>query len=340
MLQANHSLLAHNTFGINANARWWMEVHSAKGATEFIMDNIGAKQQYLVLGGGSNLLFVADFPGIVLKNSIMGREVIKETADHLWLKVGAGENWHELVLFCLENDWGGIENLSLIPGCVGAAPIQNIGAYGVEIKDVFDSLEAIHLETATPRTFDKAACRFGYRDSYFKQEGKGKYIITSVILRLSKRHHSLHTSYGAIQEELAKHSGEPNIQSVSRAVIAIRQRKLPDPSEIGNAGSFFKNPIVSADAFATLQERFPDIPHYPESDGRIKLPAAWLIQTAGWKGKRFGNYGVHDRQALVLVNHGGASGADLFRLSEEIQQSVRQAFSVSLEREVNVVGNR
>ncbi|MEL6842250.1 MAG: UDP-N-acetylmuramate dehydrogenase, partial [Bacteroidota bacterium] len=327
MLRENVSLKAYNTFGIDVKARWFIEIDSVTLATEFLVDNLNAGQDVYLLGGGSNLLLTDDLPGLVLRNRIMGKEVIREDEQFVYLKVGAGENWHELVLYCLEQHWGGIENLSLIPGCVGAAPIQNIGAYGVELKDVFVELETLSLATGNPRHFDAKACAFGYRDSYFKGSGKGKFLITSVTLRLNKAPHQLNTSYGAIETELARHHDGPyTIQDVSKAVIAIRQSKLPDPAEIGNSGSFFKNPVISAAAFGELQSRYPEVPHYPQADGQIKVPAGWLIEQAGWKGNRIGDYGVHERQALVLVNYGGASGQDIYALSEQIMQSVLEQF--------------
>ncbi|MEL7533825.1 MAG: UDP-N-acetylmuramate dehydrogenase [Bacteroidota bacterium] len=336
MLQENVSLQSFNTFGIDVKARWFIEIDSVVMATEFLVDNLNAGQAVWILGGGSNLLLKNDLEGLVLRNTIMGKEVIRETDEHVYLKVGAGENWHELVLYCLENNWGGIENLSLIPGSVGAAPIQNIGAYGVELKDVFVELESLSLATGNPRTFDHAACQFGYRDSYFKRAGKGKFLITSVTLKLDKAPHSLNTAYGAIEAELATLASPHTIQQVSEAVIKIRQTKLPDPAEIGNSGSFFKNPVISESAFAELQVTYPKLPHYPQPNGQVKVPAGWLIEQAGWKGKRIDNYGVHAKQALVLVNYGGASGADIYALSTEILRSVKDKFNIELEREVNV----
>ncbi len=336
MLQENVSLQAFNTFGIDVKARWFIEIDSVVKATEFLVDNLNAGQKVWILGGGSNLLLKNDLEGLVLRNTIKGKEVVRETEEHVYLKVGAGENWHELVLYCLENNWGGIENLSLIPGNVGAAPIQNIGAYGVELKDVFVELDTLSLATGNPRRFKAADCQFGYRDSYFKRAGKGKFLITSVTLRLSKAPHQLNTSYGAIESELAVLAAPHTIQQVSEAVIKIRQSKLPDPAEIGNSGSFFKNPVIAESAFAELQLAYPKVPHYPQPDGQVKVPAGWLIEQAGWKGKRIDNYGVHAKQALVLVNYGGASGADIYALSEQVLQSVKAKFNIQLEREVNV----
>jgi UDP-N-acetylmuramate dehydrogenase len=305
---------------------------------EFLADNAFLKEkQKMILGGGSNVLFTQDFDGVILHNQILGKELIKEDDEHVWVKVGAGENWHEWVMYCLQNNWGGIENLSLIPGSVGASPIQNIGAYGVELKDVFHSLEAIQMDTAKIQTFDRDSCQFGYRDSIFKRHAKGKFFICSVTFRLTKKH-KLHTGYGAIRSELERMGvSDPGIQDISRAVIQIRQSKLPDPAEIGNGGSFFKNPVVEKALFESIQKQYPNMPHYPQPDGREKLAAGWLIEQAGWKGKRFGNYGVHKRQALVLVNYGGANGAHIVSMSKEIQADVKHQFGVTLEPEINLV---
>ncbi|TAE51139.1 MAG: UDP-N-acetylmuramate dehydrogenase [Bacteroidetes bacterium] len=334
-LQENVSLLPYNTFGIEASTRWWMEVTSEAEAVEFVVDNLHARRPVLPLGGGSNLLFTRDFEGLVLKMGIMGREIVSEDAHEVIVKAGAGENWHELVRWTIGHGWGGIENLSLIPGTLGAAPIQNIGAYGIELKDVFHSLEAIHLETGQIHHFGAADCRFGYRDSVFKRELKGKYLISQVSLRLSKQP-VLHTDYGDIRQELERLGGVPDVKKVSEAVCTIRRSKLPDPREVGNAGSFFKNPVISQAHFDELKGQYPDMPAFVQADG-VKVPAAWLIQTCGWKGRRMGNYGVHDRQALVLVNYGGAQGADIYELSSQILASVQQQFGIALEREVNII---
>ncbi|MEM6803707.1 MAG: UDP-N-acetylmuramate dehydrogenase [Bacteroidota bacterium] len=333
-LKTQQNLTSYNSFGIDAQARYFLELEHEVEAREFLIDNISNPLPLYILGGGSNILLTDDLDGVVLKNQILGKEIIEEDASHVYLRVGAGENWHEFVCYCLENNWGGIENLSLIPGTVGAAPIQNIGAYGVELKDVFVRLEAMDMRTGILKVFDKEACAFGYRDSIFKGAAKGKYLICRVILKLSKQH-VLNTSYGALEAELEKIGGTANIQKLSEAVVRIRQSKLPDPALLGNAGSFFKNPLVSVQKFEELKLRFPDIPHYPQIDG-VKLPAAWLIQSCGWKGKRFENYGVHEQQALVLVNYGGAKGRDLLSLSEQIQDSVQESFGIKLLREVNI----
>lgn len=337
MLQENISLLPYNTFGLDHQARWLMELSTEQKAVEFLVDNLHGNQPVWILGGGSNILLTGDVPGLVIRNTITGREVVWEDEKHVHLQAGAGENWHELVQYCLSQNWGGLENLSLIPGCVGAAPIQNIGAYGVELKDVFVELRALQVETGLPRIFTARDCQFGYRDSFFKGKGRNKYLITSVTLRLTKPPHPLNTHYGDIAQELALlHEGPYTIQELSQVVCHIRQSKLPDPAEIGNAGSFFKNPVISIVELGPILQRYPKVPYYPQEEGQVKLPAGWLIETAGWKGKRLGPYGVHDRQALVLVNYGGASGQQIYQLSQQIQQAVKAQFGIELEREVNI----
>ncbi len=299
----------------------------------------------MILGGGSNVLFTQDFPGVILLNEVPGIDVSREDDRHVWVRAGAGVDWHHLVLHAVDKGWGGLENLSLIPGKVGAAPMQNIGAYGVEIKDHFVELEALRLSDNTMVTFSKDQCQFGYRESYFKREGRDQYVILRVTFRLQKAPHVLNTSYGNIQEELA-HMGisAPTIKDVSDAVIAIRRSKLPDPAVVGNAGSFFKNPVIPLDMADAIRRTHPDMPAYPAGEGLVKLAAGWLIEKAGWKGYRVdppggntGGHGIHDRQALVLVNHGGAKGADIYDLSEQVLRSVHEHFGVTLEREVNVV---
>jgi UDP-N-acetylmuramate dehydrogenase len=291
----------------------------------------------LVLGGGSNLLLTKNFEGLVLKNELHGISILKTENEFTYVKSAAGEVWHNFVLFCIENNLGGVENLSLIPGSVGAAPMQNIGAYGIEIKDVFQELEAYEIATGKIKTFNLTECKFGYRESVFKQDLKNQYIITSVTFRLTKNP-KLNTSYGAINDELQKQGiSNPTIKDVSNAVIAIRKSKLPDPKEIGNSGSFFKNPVVLKSHLEKLKETYLDIPSYPVDDMHVKLAAGWLIEKAGWKGKTIGNYGVHKNQALVLVNYGGANGSDIFKLSEDILLSIKTQFGVELEREVNIL---
>ncbi len=291
----------------------------------------------LILGGGSNILLTRDFQGLVVKMNIQGIRVLKEDHKHIWIQAGAGVIWHEFVLFCVDNQYAGIENLSLIPGTVGAAPMQNIGAYGVEIKDTFDSLEALELESGEIQRFDKDACRFGYRESFFKHEGKNRYIILNATFKLGKSP-QLHTEYGAIQETLsAMGISDPSIKDVSNAVIQIRESKLPNPKEIGNAGSFFKNPEISKKHFEKLKNAYPSIPSYPIDENTVKVPAGWLIEQAGWKGSRFENIGVHAKQALVLVNYGGGKGNDIKELSQKIQASILDKFGIQLSAEVNFI---
>jgi UDP-N-acetylmuramate dehydrogenase len=289
------------------------------------------------LGGGSNILFTRDIDALVIKIAIKGIDLIREDEDFVWLHAGAGEKWHDFVMYCVANDYAGVENLSLIPGTIGAAPMQNIGAYGVEIKDVVETVEAISVETAEMRTFSNEECLFGYRESIFKHALKGKLIITGVLFRLNKKP-VYHIEYGDIRKTLTEMNVEtPSIKAISEAVISIRESKLPDPAKIGNAGSFFKNPEIPAEQFDKLKSDFPNVPGYHTMPGFVKVPAGWLIEQAGWKGYREGDIGVHARQALVLVNYGGGSGAEIKALSEKIQQSVQEKFGVSLNAEVNFV---
>jgi UDP-N-acetylmuramate dehydrogenase len=326
-----------NTFGIAARAERLARFKSVDQLRSLLESPELTGMPHLILGGGSNVLFTQDLAGAVLLNEIPGIEVVKEDPDHVWVRAGAGVVWHDLVQHCVAQGWGGIENLSLIPGKVGAAPMQNIGAYGVEIKDTFDSLEAYRISDGELVTFDRDACRFGYRESIFKRESKGLYVILQVTFRLSK-HPVLNTSYGNIGDELARMGIEtPTIKDVSAAVIAIRRSKLPDPAVVGNAGSFFKNPVVPNALVDEIRVRYPDVVAYPAGPGHSKLAAGWLIEKAGWKGHRSGDHGVHDRQALVLVNHGGASGSSIFELSERILHTVQEQFGVALEREVNIL---
>jgi UDP-N-acetylmuramate dehydrogenase len=328
-----------NTLGVNAKASLFADISNEEQLIEIICDDSYKNMNKMVLGGGSNVLFVNDFRGLILKMDIKGISVLKKENDNVWVKAGAGELWHDLVMYCVQNNFAGVENLSLIPGTVGAAPMQNIGAYGVEIKDVFDSLEAIDLTTGEKKVFKKEDCKFGYRDSVFKHKLKGRYIITSVILRLNKKP-VFHLSYGTLQstlEEMGYKNNNLTIKAVSDAVIKIRKSKLPDPEEIGNAGSFFKNPEISITRFKKLKLKYDGIPGYPVDTNKIKVPAGWLIQQCGWKGKIVGNTGTYKNQALVLVNHGNASGREIFNLSSEILKSVKDKFSITLEREVNIV---
>ena len=335
-IKSNVSLKSFNTFGIAARAKTFVSVKNLEELKSILASN--KKQDLFILGGGSNMLLTKDIEALVLHINLKGISVIDETDHWVTVKVLSGENWHDFVLWCLNKDYGGVENLSLIPGNVGAAPIQNIGAYGVELRDVFVSCEAIHIETQLEKTFTKADCKFGYRDSVFKQEFKGKYIITSVSLKLSKYNHKLHTKYGAISAQIESMGiKKPTLRDISEAVIHIRQSKLPDPKEIGNSGSFFKNPIISISDFYELQSAFPNVPHYVVSDTKIKVPAGWLIETAGFKGKRFGDHGVHNKQALVLVNYGNASGKAIYQLAQLIQKTIYRLFNIHIETEVNII---
>lgn len=333
----NHSLKPYNTFGLEAIARYFVEVTTVAQLQEVLQQEELKGLPRFILGGGSNILLTKDFEGLVIKNSIKGIELLKEDEKHVWLKVGSGEVWHELVLHTINQGWGGMENLSLIPGQVGAAPMQNIGAYGVELEATFEQLEAVDMQTATVRTFTKEECHFGYRESVFKTTLKGQYCIVSVKFRLS-RQPGLNISYGDIKRILDDMQiWEPTVKDVSAAVIKIRQSKLPDPKVLGNSGSFFKNPEIPKEQFDALQQYFPLIPNYPAPNGLVKVPAGWLIEHAGWKGKRVGNTGSHAQQALVLVNYGGATGQEIYQLALDIQASVRDKFGITIVPEVNVV---
>jgi UDP-N-acetylmuramate dehydrogenase len=328
-------LKPYNTFGVFASAEG-IETFQNKNELTDIFKHLSGQPTF-ILGGGSNVLFTGHFNGTILLNRIPGVEVISESNDEVFLKCGAGENWHSFVMQCVSNGYGGIENLSLIPGSVGASPIQNIGAYGVEIKDVFHSLEAFHIETKEVHTFSHSDCAFGYRESVFKGKLKGQYVILNVTFRLSKNP-VLNTKYGAIDQELEKMGvTSPSIKDVSAAVIAIRRSKLPDPAELGNAGSFFKNPVVNEEKAEEILVRFPNAPVYPAGEGYKKLAAGWLIEQSGLKGQRFGECGVHTQQALVLVNYGNATGKDVLQLSEHVIETVHASFGITLEREVNIV---
>lgn len=336
-VKSNYSLKNLNTFGIDAKAKYFIEFKSVEELQEILNDARFKREEKLVLGGGSNLLFTKDFDGLVLQNKIKEIKIVQENDDFVSVKSGAGEVWHELVLFCIEKNFGGIENLSLIPGTVGASPMQNIGAYGVEVKDSFESLEAVNQEDGSQRTFYKEDCQFGYRESVFKKSLKGKYIITSVTFRLSKNP-IFNTSYGAIHTTLEEMGVKnPSIKSISDAVCQIRRSKLPDPAVIGNAGSFFKNPEIPESQYEKLKQQFPEIPSYKTIPGMVKVPAGWLNEQCGWKGKIVGHTGVHKNQALVLVNHGGAKGAEVKKLSEDIRASVKEKFGIELETEVNII---
>lgn len=333
----NISLRPYNTFGIDAVARYFTTFDGGEALQAVLQDPQWAGVPQMILGGGSNVLFTRDFDGIVLKNEVKGIEVVKEDDEYAYVKAGAGENWHQFVMFCIAKDLAGLENLSLIPGNVGASPMQNIGAYGVEIKDTFHELEAMQLSDGAIVRFNREECAFGYRESVFKRRYKGQFVILSVTYKLSKQPR-FNTSYGAIEQELERMGiKELSIRAISDAVINIRSSKLPNPAEIGNAGSFFKNPEITAEQYAQLKSGFPDIVAYPLADGGFKLAAGWLIEQNGWKGFREGDAGVHARQALVLVNYGHAKGNEIWELSGRILESVQQKFGVALEREVNIV---
>ena len=336
MIQQSIDLSAYTTFGVHATAALFGTFDSEESLSSILSTNI--KRPILILGGGSNILATKDIDALVLKNEISGIKVVTEDDDFVIVESGAGEIWHEFVMHCVQNDWSGIENLSLIPGSVGASPMQNIGAYGVEIKDVFDSLDAFHIQDGTIKTFTKEECEFGYRESVFKRKLKDQYIILRVRFKLSKRP-KINTKYGAIEAQLqSKGITSPTIKDVSDAVIAIRSSKLPDPKILGNAGSFFKNPVVTTSVANSILEDYPDAPVYDTTDKELKkLAAGWLIEKAGWKGKRIGNCGVHEKQALVLVNFGGATGSEIFNLSQQILDDVYRMFGVQLEREVNIL---
>lgn len=337
-MQENFSLRAHNTFGVDAKARYFAEVHSTEELIEALNDSKTSTLPLLFLGGGSNILLTQDFEGLAIKLNLKGIHEDFISENEVLVTAKAGENWHEFVMFCLDKNYGGLENLSLIPGNVGTSPMQNIGAYGTEIKDTFVSCTVLNLENLQLETFNLEQCRFGYRDSVFKQEGKGKYVILDVAFKLTRKNHHIKTEYGAITFELENLGIEkPTIQDVSKAVINIRQSKLPDPKEIGNAGSFFKNPTIPLPQFEELKEKFPQIQGYANGDF-VKVPAGWLIEQTGWKGKQIGNVASHKLQALVIINaNGKATGKEIFDFSTKIIDSVKEKFGIELEREVNII---
>lgn len=334
-IQENVSLLPYNTFHIDAIARQFAAFSSVEQLEEILAGAGGIPT--LIVGGGSNILFTKNFNGLVLKNDLQGIELLKEDNLHYYIRAQAGENWHRFVMYCIERNYAGLENLSLIPGCVGASPMQNIGAYGVEIKDVFDELEAYDLAEHKIVRFTLNDCAFGYRESVFKHVYKGRFVILNVTYRLNKQP-VFNTSYGAIEHELqAMGVHELSIKAISQAVINIRSSKLPDPAQIGNAGSFFKNPQIPIEQYNNLKEQNPAMPAYPVDDAHVKIAAGWLIEQCGWKGYREGDAGVHAKQALVLVNYGSASGSDIYNLSGKIIESVQGKFNITLEREVNII---
>jgi UDP-N-acetylmuramate dehydrogenase len=335
-LQHNFSLKRHNTFGIDARAKEFVAVHSVDELKTVLAENHGKK--IFIIGGGSNMLLTQDIDALVIHIDLKGKKVVAEDDDHVWIEAQGGEAWHDFVLYCIKNNYGGVENMSLIPGNVGTTPIQNIGAYGREIKDTFVSCDALQIATLQMRTFTLEECQFGYRESIFKHTVKDQYIITSVVFKLTKRNHKISVEYGDIKAELASHNIEhPTIKNVSDAVIAIRQSKLPDPKELGNSGSFFKNPIIAKSDFDKIHPRFPDMKFFTVSDTEVKVPAGWLIEKAGFKGKRFGDAGVHKNQALVIVNYGNATGAEILAVARDVQQTVKDMFGIAIEAEVNII---
>jgi len=333
-IQQNISLKNYNTFGISVNAKRFISITSVYELQQLLK----TEKNLFLLSGGSNMLLTKDIETLVVHIAIEGVSIDHEDEDAIYLTVNSGENWHEFVLWCISNNYGGLENLSLIPGNVGTSPIQNIGAYGVEVKDTITKVEGLEIETGKLVSFSNEACKFGYRNSIFKNTHKGKIILTAVGFKLTKKNHQLNTSYGAIETELAsKKILKPTLKNVSDAVIAIRKSKLPDPKELGNSGSFFKNPVISKELFLEIQKENPKIPNYPISENEVKIPAGWLVEQSGFKGKRFGAAGVHEKQALVLVNYGNATGEEIHQLAKKIQTTVFKNFGIPLEIEVNVL---
>ncbi|MET3035487.1 UDP-N-acetylmuramate dehydrogenase [Chryseobacterium sp. NRRL B-14859] len=337
-MQENFSLQPYNTFGVDAKARYFTEVNSIEALKEALTFSKNQHLPLLLLGGGSNILLTKDFDGLAIQLNLKGISEENISENEVLVTAKAGENWHEFVSYCLQKNYGGLENLSLIPGNVGTSPMQNIGAYGTEIKDIFVSCQVLDLETLEIKAFNLEECRFGYRDSIFKQEGKGRYVILNVTFKLTRKDHHIKTEYGAIKSELENLGIEnPTIQDVSKAVINIRQSKLPDPKQIGNAGSFFKNPTIPLAQFEDLKQKFENIQGYPNGD-MVKVPAGWLIEQCGWKGKQIGNVASHTLQSLVIINAtGNATGKEIFDFSTEIISSVKEKFGIELEREVNII---
>jgi len=336
-MQKNISLKPYNSFGIDVQADWLANITSEEQLLTIIDDLPNA--QKLILGGGSNILFLSDFKGTVLLNNIKGKKIVSEDDNQITLEIKGGENWHDLVMWAVKKGYGGIENLALIPGKVGTAPIQNIGAYGVEVKDVIKEVHTIDMHTKAVKVFLNRQCKFGYRHSIFKlPENKGKYFINAVVIQLQKKNYQLNLNYGAIQTTLEERNvNSPTVKDVAEAVIAIRQSKLPDPKKIGNAGSFFKNPVIEKKLFEKLLQKYPKMPYYVLSENQIKIPAGWLIDQAGWKGKHCGNVGVHDKQALVLVNYGNGTGEEIKALAEKIIKAIDEKYQIQLQAEVNYI---
>ncbi len=335
-IQNNFSLKKYNTFGIEAKAKQFVAVHSVDDLKTILQEH--QSEPKFILGGGSNMLLTQDIQALVIHIDLKGKKILKEDANFVWIRSQAGENWHEFVLWTIDQNFGGLENMSLIPGNVGTTPVQNIGAYGTEMKDTFVSCDAMNIVTQEMKTFTKEDCHFGYRESIFKHEIKDQFIITSVIFKLTKHNHKINTSYGDIIKELEKQNiSTPTLKDVSNAVIAIRQSKLPDPKELGNSGSFFKNPIIPKEQYDKAHALHPEMPHYVVSETEVKVPAGWLIERAGFKGKRFGDAGIHKNQALVLVNYGNATGQEILAVSKDIQATILREFGIAIEAEVNVI---
>jgi UDP-N-acetylmuramate dehydrogenase len=335
-IQNHFSLKNYNTFGIEAKAKQFVAVHSIEELKLVLAEN--KTENKFILGGGSNMLLTKDIDSLVIHIDLKGKKIIEENDDFVWVESQAGENWHEFVMWTIDNDFGGLENMSLIPGNVGTTPVQNIGAYGTEIKDTFVSCSAMKIDSMEMKSFENAECHFGYRESIFKNKVKDQFIITSVVYKLTKRNHKINISYGDISSELEKlNIKKPTLKDVSNAVISIRQSKLPDPKVLGNSGSFFKNPIVLKSEFEPIHKKFPEMKFYEISETEVKVPAGWLIEQAGFKGKRYGDAGIHKNQALVLVNYGNASGQDILNVSKEIQDTIFQKFGIFIEAEVNII---
>jgi UDP-N-acetylmuramate dehydrogenase len=338
MYTQNFNLKNYNTFGINVFAAQFAQANNLNTLQQIVADNKNQNNKLLILGGGSNILFTQNYNGLVIKNNLLGINIVQQDADFVYLQAHAGEPWHNFVMYCVSHAYGGLENLALIPGSVGAAPMQNIGAYGTEIKDTFYQLTALEISTNTLHTFSNTDCQFGYRQSIFKQQLKNKFIVTSVTFKLTKHNHNYNTSYGAIYTELQQlKSTTPNLQNIAQAVINIRNSKLPNPAQIGNAGSFFKNPTVPNSIYQQLQTQFSGIVGYAQNNNQTKIAAGWLIEQCGFKGAQKGNAGCHAKQALVLVNLGGATGAEIVQLSNNIIHAVQQKFGITLEPEVNII---
>lgn len=335
-IQHNYPLLAHNTFGMDVEASVFVEYESVTELKEILLHQLCPEGKWLHIGGGSNLLFTGDFDGMILHSAIKGFEVVSENEDEVLVRAGAGEVWDDFVAYTVEKGWYGAENLSLIPGEVGASAVQNIGAYGVEAKDLIVKVATIEVATGKERMFENDDCGYAYRESVFKHALKGKYIVTHVTYRLFKKP-SYRLDYGNVRAELEKRGCELTLENVRQTIIDIRESKLPDPKVQGNAGSFFMNPIVPRPLFEELLSKYPSMPFYEVDAERVKIPAAWMIDQCGWKGKQLGRAGVHNKQALVLVNCGGATGQEIIALSEEIQRSVLDKFGVRISPEVNFI---